>query len=135
LQVASRRRFLSRSHDPEFRSGCPIASTLDLVGDKWTLVLLRDLANGKTRFQEFLESPEHIASNILTARLSQMEAYGLVSAKLYEQRPKRYAYTLTPKGAALVPVLQAISRWGCGELPNRWTPPDRFMKLKPGDLA
>jgi DNA-binding HxlR family transcriptional regulator len=105
------------------------------MGDRWTLVILRDLANGKTKFQEFLDSPERIATNILTARLSQMEQDGLVKAELYEQRPRRYAYKLTPKGAALIPVLQAISRWGCGELPNRWTPPERFMKLKPKDLA
>jgi DNA-binding HxlR family transcriptional regulator len=135
LQVTSRENKLARSHHPDFRSGCPIASSLDLIGDRWTLVILRDLANGKTRFREFLESPERIASNILTARLAQMEADGLISAKLYEQRPKRYAYRLTPKGAALMPVLQAISRWGCGELPDRWTPPERFMKLRPRDLA
>lgn len=122
------------AHDPEFRSGCPIASTLDLVGDRWTLVLMRDLANGKARFQDFLESPERIASNILTSRLTQMEEHGLVASELYQRRPKRYAYRLTPRGAALIPVLQAICRFGCGELPDRWTPPDRFMKLKPADL-
>ncbi len=121
--------------DPDFRSGCPIASTLDLVGDRWTLVLLRDLANGKSRFQEFLESPERIASNILTSRLAQMEAHGLVTAELYQRKPKRYAYTLTKRGAALMPVLQAICRFGCSELPDRWTPPERFMKLKPADLV
>lgn len=137
LQLASyqSRLKLTRSQRAEFRSGCPIASTLDLVGDRWTLVVLRDLVNGKSKFQEFLDSPERIATNILTARLAQMELDGLVKAELYEQRPKRYAYHLTPKGAGLVSVLQAISRWGCGELPNRWTPPDRFMKLKPRDLA
>jgi DNA-binding HxlR family transcriptional regulator len=122
-------------NEREFRSGCPIASTLDLVGDRWTLVILRDLANGKSKFAEFLDSPERIASNILTARLQQMEADGLIASDLYERRPKRYAYRLTPKGAALMPVLQAISRYGCGELPNRWTPPERFMRLKPKDLA
>ena len=99
------------------------------------MVILRDLANGKTKFQEFLGSPERIATNILAARLSQMELDGLVVSELYEKRPKRYAYRLTPKGAGLIPVLQSISRWGCGELPNRWTPPERFMKLKPKDLA
>jgi DNA-binding HxlR family transcriptional regulator len=121
--------------DRDFRSGCPIASTLDLVGDRWTLVILRDLANGKSKFAEFLASPERIASNILAARLQQMEADGLVSSELYERRPKRYAYSLTRKGAALMPVLQAICRFGCGELPDRWTPPERFMKLRPKDLA
>lgn len=137
--LATCKRQLTRSaklaNEPDFRSGCPIASTLDLVGDRWTLVLLRDLANGKTRFSDFLDGPERIASNILTARLTQMEGNGLVSAELYQRKPKRYAYRLTRKGAALMPVLQAICRFGCGELPNRWTPPDRFMKLKPADIA
>lgn len=123
------------AHPQDFRSGCPIASTLDIVGDRWTLVLLRDLANGKSRFSDFLDSPERIASNILTARLAQMEAHGLVTAELYQRKPKRYAYRLTTRGAALIPVLQAICRFGCAELPDRWTPPDRFMKLKPSDVA
>jgi DNA-binding HxlR family transcriptional regulator len=121
--------------DRDFRSGCPIASSLDLVGDRWTLVILRDLANGKSKFAEFLAGPERIASNILTARLAQMEADGLIESELYEQRPKRYAYSLTKKGAALMPVLQAVCRFGCSELPNRWTPPERFMRLRPKDLA
>lgn len=119
----------------EFRSGCPIASSLELIGDRWTLVLLRDLANGKARFAQFLESPEQIATNILTARLAQMKADGLVATHLYQRRPKRFAYKLTPKGAALMPVLQALCVWGQAQLPSRWTPPARFMKLRPGDLA
>jgi DNA-binding HxlR family transcriptional regulator len=105
------------------------------VGDRWTLVLLRDLANGKTRFAHFLESPEGIATNTLTARLAQMEANGLIRARAYERRPLRYEYALTKKGAALMPLLQAISRWGVDHLPDRWVPPLRFMKLKPADLA
>jgi DNA-binding HxlR family transcriptional regulator len=119
----------------EFRSGCPIASTLDLVGDRWTLVILRDLANGKTRFHEFLDSPERIASNILAARLEQMEENGLIVGELYQQKPKRYAYRLTPHGAGLITVVQEICRWAGACLPNRWTPPDKFMRLKPKDLV
>jgi DNA-binding HxlR family transcriptional regulator len=125
---------MPRSPSVEFRSGCPIASTLDLVGDKWTLVILRDLVNGKARFQEFLESPERIASNILTTRLAQMEENGLIVSKLYQERPKRYAYRLTTKGAGLMPVLQAICTWAGVCLPNRWIPPERFMRMKPRDL-
>jgi DNA-binding HxlR family transcriptional regulator len=120
--------------DPDFRSGCPIASSLEQIGDRWTLVILRDLANGKARFAQFLDSPERIASNILAARLAQMEADGLVASELYQRRPKRYAYRLTRKGAELMPVLQAIARWGQANLADRWTAPARFMKLKPQDL-
>lgn len=119
----------------EFRSGCPIASTLDLVGDRWSLVILRDLVNGKTRFAQFLDSPEKIATNTLTARLAQLEADGLVVSKLYQKRPKRFEYQLTAKGAALMPVLQAICSFGSARLPDRWVAPDKFMKLKPSDLA
>lgn len=118
-----------------FRSGCPIASTLDLAGDRWTLVILRDLANGKARFQEFLDSPERIASNILAARLRDMEANGLVVGERYQEKPPRYAYRLTPRGAGLMPVLQAICRWAGDFLPERWTPPARFMRMRPADLA
>jgi len=121
--------------DKEFRSGCPIASTLDLVGDRWSLVILRDLANGKTRFAQFLDSPEKIATNTLTARLAQLEADGLIVSKLYQKRPKRFEYRLTAMGAALMPVLQAISTFGSATLPRRWVAPEKFMKLKPSDLA
>lgn len=119
----------------DFRSGCPIASTLDLVGDRWTLVILRDLVNGKARYKDFLGGPERIASNILAARLTAMESAGLVKSRLYQVRPKRYEYQLTSKGAALLPVLQAISRWGEAQLPGRWKAPATFMKKRPRDLT
>lgn len=119
----------------EFRSPCPIASTLDLVGDRWTLVILRDLANGKRRFSEFLASPERIATNTLTARLAQMEADGLVRTQAYQEKPRRLEYRLTARGAALAPLLQAMCVWGTAQLPDRWTAPDRFMALRPADLT
>lgn len=119
----------------KFRSGCPIASTLELIGDRWSLVLLRDLANGKSRSKQFLESPERIASNILAARLASMEADGLIKSRRYQSRPPRFEYGLTVKGAALLPVLQEISRWGEAHLPQRWKAPRAFMQLKPSDFA
>jgi DNA-binding HxlR family transcriptional regulator len=61
------------------RSSCPITNVLDLLGDKWTLLVIRDLVLGKRRFQEFMDSPEAIASNILANRLSKLEAAGLVA--------------------------------------------------------
>jgi DNA-binding HxlR family transcriptional regulator len=128
-------KIAQRPDETEFRSGCPIASTLEVIGDRWTLVILRDLVNGKSRFAEFLDGPERIATNILTARLAQMEAHGLVRAELYERRPKRYAYALTEKGAALLPLLQDMCRWGQAHLEDRWTAPASFMRKKPGDLV
>ena len=112
----------------EFRSGCPIASTLDLVGDRWTLVILRDLINGKKRYSEFLESPERITTNVLAVRLTQMEEGGLVTKSLYQTRPKRNEYELTPKGRALQPLLQAMCRWANEFMPDTWVPPAEFMK-------
>lgn len=119
----------------DFRSGCPIASTLDLIGDRWTLVLMRDLVNGKSRYKDFLDSPERIASNILTARLTSMEQEGLIKSRPYQLRPKRFEYKLTSKGAALMPVLQEICRWGEAHLPKRWKAPAAFMNKKPVDLT
>lgn len=109
------------------RSGCPIASTLDIVGDKWTLVIVRDLLTGKTKFGEFLDSPEGIPTNILSARLKRMEEAGLVTRAPYQTRPLRHAYELTAKGAALLPALQEICRWANAHIPGTWAPPESFM--------
>jgi len=118
----------------EFRSGCPIASSLEIIGDRWTLVLLRDLVNGKRRSSEFMDSPEGIASNILSARLRDMQANGLIRSRPYQMRPKRYEYRLTRKGAALLPLLQMLSSWGEHHLPKRWKAPESFMRKKPEDV-
>lgn len=112
------------------RSGCPIASTLDLVGDRWTLVIVRDLLNGKARFSEFLASPERITTNILTDRLAAMEAAGLITRSAYQARPPRYEYRLTEMGLGLLPVLQDVCRWGNRYLPGTWVPPERFMRRR-----
>ena len=110
------------------RSPCPIASTLDLVGDRWTLVMVRDMINGKKRFGEFLESPEGIPTNILAERLKRMEDARLIKRRLYLARPKRYEYLLTERGTGLWPVLQAISRFGNKHIRGTWVPPERFMR-------
>jgi DNA-binding HxlR family transcriptional regulator len=115
----------------EPRSGCPIASTLDIVGDRWTLVILRDLLNGKSRFSQFLASPERITTNILTDRLAAMESAGLVKKSAYQERPMRFEYTLTRKGEALLPILQEMCRWANVHIPGTWTPPASFMARKP----
>jgi len=100
------------------RSSCPIANALDILGDKWTLLVVRDLALGKTRYQEFLSSPEHIASNILAERLKQLEASGIVARQAYQQNPVRYEYALTEKGKGLKPVLFSLIAWGQKHFPG-----------------
>ena len=94
------------------RSHCPITCSLDLLGDKWTLLIIRDLLLGKKRYQEFLTSPEKIATNILADRLKKIEAAGLAIQKIYQQKPIRHEYVLTTKGKDLRLVLQALANWG-----------------------
>lgn len=113
------------------RSGCPIATTLDLAGDRWTLVIVRDLVLGKARFGDFLTSPERITTSVLTDRLAQMEAAGLVERVAYQQRPPRFEYRLTAMGRGLLPALQEICRWANRFVPGTWTPPASFMEAKP----
>jgi DNA-binding HxlR family transcriptional regulator len=93
------------------RSVCPVSCTLDLIGDKWTLLVIRDLASGKRKFSEFLQSPEHIATNILTERLTRLEENGLVGRKVSDHAG-RPDYVLTEKGLTLLPVLRAVADWG-----------------------
>ncbi len=112
------------------RSGCPIAVTLDLAGDRWTFVIMRDMVNGKTRFGEFIDSPEGIPTNILASRLKRMEQAGLIAKKPYQMNPKRFDYHLTAKGEGLLPVLQAICRWANKFVPGTWVPPRSFMARK-----
>lgn len=111
------------------RSPCPIATALDMVGDKWTLVVMRDLFIGKSRFAEFESSPERIPTNILAERLKRLESNGMIQRAPYQERPVRYAYTLTPKGRGFLPVLQEMSRWGNEFIPGTWVPPDFFMEM------
>ena len=101
-----------------------------MVGDRWTLVILRDMLNGKRRFSEFLNSPEQITTNVLSDRLAQMERSGLVHKSAYQLRPKRYEYAPTEMARALLPVLQQISLWANRYLEETWTPPDSFMQRR-----
>jgi DNA-binding HxlR family transcriptional regulator len=92
---------------------CPVARALDVIGEKWSLLILRDLVRkGPLRFQEFEQGLPGVAPNTLSARLKTLEAQGVVSTRLYEQHPPRYEYFLTEKGKALGPVLKALRVWG-----------------------
>ncbi|WP_339913360.1 helix-turn-helix domain-containing protein [uncultured Brevundimonas sp.] len=110
------------------RSGCPIANTLEVVGDRWSLVIVRDLLNGKRHYGDFLTSPEGITTSVLAQRLVRLEAAGLVERRPYRSRPVRYDYILTAKGAALRPVLQAMCAWANIFIPGTWPAPDDFMR-------
>ena len=94
------------------RSPCPVANTLDLIGDKWTLLVVRDLFLGRQHFKDFAASPEGIATNILTDRLNRLVESGLVERIASTEQPARDAYRLTKKGVTLGPVLEAMKSWG-----------------------
>lgn len=95
-----------------WRSECPVARTLDLLGDRWSLLIVRDMLLGSSKFQQFLASPENIPTNILSRRLKLLESSGLIKATLYQRHPPRFAYTLTEKGKKLGSVVRAIADWG-----------------------
>jgi DNA-binding HxlR family transcriptional regulator len=94
------------------RSPCPVACALDLIGDKWTLLIVRDLACGKSQFKDLTASPEKIATNILSDRLRRLTAAGLVETFPAPEAPSRSAYRLTSRGRSLGPIVAAIAGWG-----------------------
>jgi DNA-binding HxlR family transcriptional regulator len=94
------------------RSTCPVACTLDLVGDRWSLLVIRDLLGGSKRYGELLASAEHIPTNILAARLKRLEGAGLLERVPYSEHPPRFAYRLTAEGRGLGRAIDALSTWG-----------------------
>src|SRR5579872_1568073 len=101
---------------------CPVARTLDIVGDSWTILILRDLiVSGPRKFQDFERSLAGISPNTLSARLKRLEEHGIVERRFYEQHPPRAEYVLTEKGSELRPVLRALLDWG--KRHTSWTPP------------
>lgn len=94
------------------RSSCPAACALDIAGDKWTLLVVRDLLRGRHTYKELLAAEEGIPTNILADRLKRMEETGLVRSKPYQDRPVRWRYELTPKGRDLGAILAAMAKWG-----------------------
>ena len=96
----------------KYRSRCPIACSLDILGDKWTLLVIRDLFRGKEKFSDFMSSPEKIKTNILTDRLKWLEENQIIQRAAYQEKPIRYSYHLTDKGKDLKQVLLAITSWG-----------------------
>ena len=103
---------------------CPIARTLDIVGERWTILILRDLVTGGPRkFQDFERSLAGISPNTLSARLKRLEEAGIVKRRFYEQHPPRAEYLLTEKGKELGPVLRNLFDWG--QRHTRYRSPDR----------
>lgn len=95
-----------------YNQTCPIARTLDIVGDRWTLLIVRDLFLGRARFKQFLASSPGLPTKLLSDRLQKLEGYGLIERAVYSQHPLRAEYRLTDRGRTLAPVIQAVVDWG-----------------------
>jgi DNA-binding HxlR family transcriptional regulator len=104
---------------PSRRSDCAIAGTLDLVGDRWSLLIVRDLLfHGELRFADLAGSAEGVPTNTLADRLRRLEEGGVVAREPYSERPVRHRYRLTDRGRDLAPVLDAMAGWGTAHLPG-----------------
>lgn len=104
-------------------SPCPVACTLDVLGDRWSLLIVRDLMRGKRRYAEFLESTERIPTNILADRLKRLAKKGVIRAQRYSHHPPRLEYELTEKGEDLRPIMRAMVDWGVRHAGGRTPPP------------
>lgn len=93
---------------------CPVETTLTLIGDKWKVLILRDLLTGTKRFGELKKSIGNVSQKVLTAQLRDMEESGLISRKVYAEVPPKVEYSLTSLGQSLEPILDAMKLWGEG---------------------
>ena len=108
---------MSKNMKPKYRSNCPISSALDIIGDKWSLLIIRDMmfANKKT-YGDFSKSSEGIATNILSSRLLMLEQLGIINKGKLEGNKKTNIYSLTQKGQELLPIILEIAQWSDNNL-------------------
>lgn len=95
-----------------YSQNCPVARTLDVIGDRWTLLIIRDMFMGKTRFNQFMESSSGLPPKVLSSRLKKLMEHGLVQRSIYSQHPLRAEYHLTKRGRTLLHVIKALGQWG-----------------------
>lgn len=117
-----------------YRSECPLSCVLELLGDKWTLLIIRDVLKGKHRYGDFEKSPEQIPTNILAERLKRLVREEIMEKVCYQQRPPRYAYKLTPKGADLIEILKHLTLWGVKYEVGMGKPPEKLWNLSSKDI-
>ena len=111
-----------------WRSVCPLSCALDVLGDKWTVLIIRDLMIHETRtYSEFLQSPEHISTNILAARLNLLTSFKLIERTSPNQSARNNAFRLSKSGAALRPVLEGLVRWAQDHLKDFNADIDKVM--------
>lgn len=110
------------------RSDCPVSSSLEVWGDKWSLLIVRDLMNAKQcTYGDFLKAPEHIATNILASRLQALEENGIIEKLDHPESKAKVLYRLTPKGIDLLPIMVEINLWAEKYFP---IPADRMAIIK-----
>ena len=110
------------------RSDCPVSSSLEIWGDKWSLLIVRDLMNAKQcTYGDFLKAPEHIATNILASRLQALEENGIIEKLDHPESKAKVLYRLTPKGIDLLPIMVEINLWAEKYFP---IPADRMAIIK-----
>ncbi|HKV59037.1 MAG TPA: helix-turn-helix domain-containing protein [Ktedonobacteraceae bacterium] len=118
-------------HTYQRRSDCPINFALEIFGDPWSLLLIRDIVYfGKKTYGEFLASEEGMATNILASRLAHLEHQGILVKKLSEQDKRKEEYALTEKGLDLIPVLVEMANWSAQYDPHTGAPPDWIALMK-----
>jgi DNA-binding HxlR family transcriptional regulator len=110
---------LPRTYDNQV---CSVARTLEVIGDRWTMLVIRDAFHGIRRFEEFQERLG-IARNVLSSRLTRLVDEGVLEKRLYQDRPPRFEYRLTPKGVDLFPVMVSLMKWGDRHAPSPDGPP------------
>ena len=99
----------------QYGQACPVAKSLELVGERWTLLLVRDLLGGARRFQDLQASLPGIAPALLSERLKVMEEHGIVARRFYSEHPPRAEYVLTDKGRELGPVMKSLRDWAANK--------------------
>ena len=118
----AKRRTVAKGEIENRRSPCPIACALDIFGDRWSLLIIRDLVLGRSRFKDFAASPEGIPTNILADRLERLLRHEVIEQAPAADGGKRMSYRLTKKGIALTPILKSMRDWGL-----KWEPGTAVM--------
>ena len=113
------------------RSECSLSSGLEILGDKWTLLIIRDLMfTNRQEFGHFLQSGEGISTNILTERLQRLQYYGLILKNPHPDHGKKYIYTLTDEGIKLAPTIFEFTLWASQSIENTFVPPQILSAIK-----
>ena len=121
---------MEKSQKTECRSCCPVAGALDILGDRWSLLVIRDLFMNKHEYREFLEGPEGIATNILAERLKRLVCAGVLESLPHPAHKNKKFYYLTEQGKGLLPILVELILWGGTYHPAKGMPRERFDRIK-----